>query len=447
MKIESEILQVHLEDIIPNRFQPRLSFDEQGLKELSDSIKEHGIIQPLVLRKLGDKFEIIAGERRFKAATMAGLTTVPAVISNIDDNTSAEIALVENVQRKDLTPIEEARSYKNLLDKGYLNQDQLAKRMGLSQSSVANKLRLLNLDDKVQQSLLEGKISERHARALLTLSNKDEQIEWLDRVINERMTVRQLDMELKKVNGGYVAEEIEEAPTTNGQIDINNIRNTAMDLNAPEIRPSAESMMMPESLMTEHSESLPTVPQPFDQPFVTVNPLNTGEVKEEKPLNNKFFDFNADFSEQATQAETVELTPPPVEVFDAPFKIGNETINDATGFIEPVSTPEAAGSGFFNRMDTGPKVSSENRFFTPATADIPPELERPIIAPVDPVTEIAKLDESLKPNIIEVQQANLGSAIKEVRSVVTSLLEKGAKITIDEADLATSYQITININK
>ena len=103
MNLESTVLQVHVEDIIPNRFQPRLSFDEEGLKELADSIKEHGIIQPLVLRKLGDKYEIIAGERRYKAAQMAGLTTVPAVIANIDDKKSAEVALVENVQRRDLT--------------------------------------------------------------------------------------------------------------------------------------------------------------------------------------------------------------------------------------------------------------------------------------------------------------------------------------------------------
>ena len=197
--MESQIVQVNIDDIIPNRFQPRLSFDDQGLKELAASIKEHGIIQPLVLRKLGSKYEIIAGERRYKASQMAGLTTVPAVISNIDDNSSAEVALVENIQRRDLTPIEEARSYKNLLDKGYLTQEQLAKKMGISQSAIANKLRLLNLDDEVQQALLEGRISERHARALLSLDSKTAQKEWLNRIITDRMTVRQLDQELKQV--------------------------------------------------------------------------------------------------------------------------------------------------------------------------------------------------------------------------------------------------------
>ena len=201
MNTEENIQQILIEDIIPNRFQPRLAFDEEGLKELSESIKQHGIIQPLVLRRLGNKYEIIAGERRYKASIMAGLKTVPAIISNIDDNQSAEIALVENIQRRNLTSIEEAKSYKNLLDRGYLNQTQLAEKMGVSQSTIANKLRLLNLSEEVQNALLEEKISERHARALLSLP-VEEQNEWLKKIIAKRMTVRQLDLELKKLKGG-----------------------------------------------------------------------------------------------------------------------------------------------------------------------------------------------------------------------------------------------------
>ena len=191
--MEKEIIEVALDDIIPNRFQPRLSFDEKGLNELAESIRQHGIIQPLVLRKVADKYEIIAGERRYKAAYIAGLVKVPAVIIDLNDNESAEVAIVENIQRRDLSPIEEAKSYKKLLDRGYLTQDQLASRMGKTQATISNKLRLLNLDEKVQDALLNNKISERHARSLLRVESKEEQREILDNIINNKLNVRETE--------------------------------------------------------------------------------------------------------------------------------------------------------------------------------------------------------------------------------------------------------------
>ena len=175
---KKEVIQVPIEDILPNRFQPRLTFDDSELQELANSIIRYGVIQPIVLRKLGDKYEIVAGERRYKASTIAGLSKVPAILVDTDDNTSAEIALLENLQRKNLTVIEEAQSYKKLIDRGF-TQDEIAVKLGISQSSIANKIRLLNLPDEVQDALLFNKISERHARCLLTLSNPDLQKELL----------------------------------------------------------------------------------------------------------------------------------------------------------------------------------------------------------------------------------------------------------------------------
>ena len=198
-EMEKTILQVPVEDIIPNRFQPRLSFDDTSLNDLALSIKQHGIIQPLVLRRKNDKYEIIAGERRFKAAKLAGLASVPAVISNLDDNASAEVAIVENIQRKDLTAIEEAKSFQALLDKGYMTQDELARKMGLSQSAISNKLRLLTLDESVQDAILSEKISERHARTLLKVPSHEKQKELLNKIINERLTVKQLEDEIKNM--------------------------------------------------------------------------------------------------------------------------------------------------------------------------------------------------------------------------------------------------------
>ena len=213
--MEKEIVEVALDDIIPNRFQPRLSFDENGLNELAESIRQHGIIQPLVLRKVADKYEIIAGERRYKAAYIAGLTKVPAVIINLNDNESAEVAIVENIQRRNLSPIEEAKSYKKLLDRGYLTQDQLAGRMGKTQATISNKLRLLNLDEKVQDALLNNKISERHARSLLRVEDKEEQRKLLDEIINNRLNVRDTEELINRKLGKVTSNLNQEKETNN----------------------------------------------------------------------------------------------------------------------------------------------------------------------------------------------------------------------------------------
>lgn len=217
MNLGKEISYIKISDIIPNRFQPRLTFDENELNELVASIKLHGIIQPLVLRQIGDKYEIIAGERRYKAAVKAGLTEVPAIITVLNDKESAEIAVVENIQRKSLSAIEEAKSYKKLLDLGQLTQDQLALRMGKSQSNIANKLRLLSLDGEVQNALLVNKISERHARSLLQLKDLNKQKEILNRIINERLTVKQTDDIIKDYlnNINNYNEEKEVTPINN----------------------------------------------------------------------------------------------------------------------------------------------------------------------------------------------------------------------------------------
>lgn len=194
---DRKVVFLKLDDILPNRFQPRIKFDEEALNELSQSIKEHGVLSPITVRPLGNKYEIVAGERRYKAATMAGLTDIPAMVINMTDKESAEIALIENVQRKDLTPIEEAISYKKIFDMNIgISQEMLAKKLGKSQSAIANKLRLLNLSDEVQEALLENKISERHARSLLRIKDKRLQNDLLEKIIKERLTVRRTDEEI-----------------------------------------------------------------------------------------------------------------------------------------------------------------------------------------------------------------------------------------------------------
>lgn len=279
MNREPLIQNVNIDYIIPNRFQPRLTFDEKSLNELASSIKEHGIIQPLVLRRLGDKYEIIAGERRYKAAQLAGLTEVPAIISNIDDNKSAEIALVENVQRRNLNSLEEAKSYKKILDKEGLTQDELAKKIGVSQSTIANKLRLLNLTSEAQDALMNDKISERHARSLLSVTDPEKQKALLNKVISERLTVRQLDDEIKKESNpasestlnhvpsydelGDVGTPVEETPVTNESENIFNSSNNRLNFEpAKEDKPETLNLMADEPVNESKEEKVQEEVQP-----------------------------------------------------------------------------------------------------------------------------------------------------------------------------------------
>lgn len=286
MNREPLIQNINIDLIIPNRFQPRLTFDEKTLNELAASIKEHGIIQPLVLRRLGDKFEIIAGERRYKAATLAGLTEVPAIISNIDDNKSAELALVENVQRKNLNSLEEAKSYKKILDKEGLTQEELAKKIGVSQSTVANKLRLLNLTMEAQDALMNEKISERHARSLLTVTDPKVQVDLLNRVINERLTVRQLDDEIKKLNGEIVFEPMEN-PTVS---DVQDVQEQAPIFNEEQSNP-VETLDIEEPSKEKNKFNLFNFEKPVDVPSLedeitnmNIEPID--KLEEFNPFNN-----------------------------------------------------------------------------------------------------------------------------------------------------------------
>ena len=204
--MENEIIFIKLDDIIPNRFQPREVFDETALNELADSIRQHGVIQPIVVRQVGNKYEIIAGERRYKASAIAGLTKIPAIIKNLDDKESSIVAYIENAQRRNVSAIEEARTSERILKTNNMTQEQLARELGISQSALANKLRLLSLPLEVQEALMKNEISERHARSLLSVKEPEKQIELLNKVKTNKMTVRELESEIKNMFGNNTTE-------------------------------------------------------------------------------------------------------------------------------------------------------------------------------------------------------------------------------------------------
>lgn len=196
--VESQsVNMISINMIKPNENQPRKSFDVQKIEQLSESLKEHGIVQPIVLKKVEDSYVIIAGERRWRAAKVAGIKELPAVIMDITDREVLEISLIENIQREDLNPIEEAIAYKRLIDEFSLTQEELSKKVGKSRTAVTNCLRLLNLDDRVQQYLVEGILSEGHGRALLAIMDKDIQFTFAKTIIDESLNVRDVERLIK----------------------------------------------------------------------------------------------------------------------------------------------------------------------------------------------------------------------------------------------------------
>lgn len=198
-KKEPETL-VKITMVEPNRKQPRKNFDEDALQELSDSIKQYGLLQPILVQDRKDHYEIIAGERRWRAAKLAGLKEIPVIIRDYTDQEIMEISLIENIQREDLNPIEEAQAYKRLLTEFNLKQDEVAERVSKSRAAVTNSIRLLKLCDEVQQMVIDDMISTGHARTLLAVENKDEQYNLAQRIFDEKLSVRDVEKLVKNLH-------------------------------------------------------------------------------------------------------------------------------------------------------------------------------------------------------------------------------------------------------
>lgn len=387
-QVENTILQVPIEDIIPNRFQPRLAFDDASLNDLASSIKQHGIIQPLVLRRKNDKYEIIAGERRYKAARMAGLVSVPAIISNLDDNASAEVAIVENVQRKDLTSIEEAKSYQALLDKGYMTQEELAKKMGLSQSAISNKLRLLTLDEAVQDAILHEKISERHARTLLKVPNHNKQKELLNKTINERLTVKQLEEEVRNIEK---ENEIIDKPIKNEEISMGNIK---------------------EDTITKNNvvEEMDDIPKINSEPNIDNMMNNSVDIKS-----------IIGSSEEMENLDNLTKTITPNAFFSNPEKMPNKFFN----FLE----------------DTAANMDVEESI---PTFELPSNSNNNLL---DNQENIEMLDDFVIPTETNDKKILDNDYLDQVIKTIRGLDLDSDKVVVEEMNLPADYVITIKIKK
>ncbi len=221
---KNDIQYLKICDIVPNPFQPRKTFHAEALKDLAASIKEFGVIQPLLVRRVRDNYELVAGERRLRASKLVGLEEVPAIIKELNDKEMAELAMIENLQREDLHFLEEAEGFHQLISNFGFTQEELANRMGKSQSTIANKLRLLKLGDEVRKQLYEGSLTERHARALLKLTEVVQQLEALVIIKEKGLNVRESEMLIQEIIDEISREKDKKAPKQNVVRVIRDVR-------------------------------------------------------------------------------------------------------------------------------------------------------------------------------------------------------------------------------
>lgn len=510
MQSGQEVVYLHLDDIIPNRFQPREVFDERALKELAASIKEHGVIQPIIVRQVNNKYEIIAGERRYKASALAGMTKIPAIINNLDDKEAAKVALLENLQRKNLNPIEEARTYQKILELDQMTQETLAKTMGKSQSAVANKLRLLALPDEIQRALLKENISERHARTLLNLKNPEQQKRMLKRIIAEKMSVRTLEEEIRKIN------DPQESLAEGGQMQNNNI-NTNNQTPSYQV-PSSTNLNLtssPAAMFSQNTNQKPNLMDSFEeQNRENDNIVNYGEIDEDEIahanepsydsftstankeinvnqlksnatdidniLSPKKEDTKAQQDEQKQKISgdldsLLNIAPPTnnsfnlardaindndnnennsKDYFQAPdlmsVQLPNSS-NNANAIIKDYNTPQPSESiiDFTNNSVVDNKKEHLTNFSDANNTLFENKKAEPQkTKPAEKTLGMALIEETYKLNPKEkAKQYNIHQMVQQIRDTIQTLQKMGAKIDTDEMDFENQYQMVIRIDK
>lgn len=484
---ENEVVYLYLDDIIPNRFQPRQVFDEKALKELAVSIKEHGVIQPIIVRNIGNKYEIIAGERRYKASALAGLTKIPAIVRNLDDKESSKVALLENLQRKNLNPIEEARTYQKILELDQMTQEELAKTMGKSQSAVANKLRLLSLSDDVQDALLKEKISERHARALLAIDNQEKQKQLLNKIIANKMTVRELEEEInpkpkEKIATADIEKLLNREPVSvneNTSVNVPSLPNLNLDNNnstkvVPSSNPSINTSMpnnsdididysTPPKFIDYGDEKIADIQDPLlkstasselnldelrnnaqdinvkeEKPsmdmdsLLKVNP--TGDVQPKQSMNSNFKFFQPDSDDSSVSGgQTSQASMPSNNNQSALDALLSSSVTPTNNTPTPDSLLNVnRGENQVEEKNEVPYLDTYNNPFAhnPIFSD---DVEKIMGKKIEEGQEIPKLD--------------FNDCLNVVRDAVKRIEQSGFKVESEEMNFEKNYQIVIKIAK
>lgn len=470
---EKKITNINIENVLPNRMQPRIVFSDENIDELADSINKHGIINPITVRRLGDKYEIIAGERRYKACKSIGLKEIPAIVIDADDKKTAELALIENIQRKELSPIEEGMSYEKILQIGDLTQAELSKQLGKKQSTIANKIRLLKLDDEVKNALLNNKISERHARSLLRLYDKKDQRRMLEKIINQRLTVRQTDEEIEKIvdEKGEMIEMDKNIPSNNliienkeekitepetkvnpSFVDINKIEEKSEEIFKEKPPVNIEDLLKPNSTpgvneVTKSEESnkkndfkvqeqngMNIESQPMTHKFFNFFPQEENEPTKESTSSPMNFNINeieisnpneikiSNPQEEPTQID--ELPEMKIDQIDVPEEKVNEVNENIEHEEEETKSPEIDLDNFnpiIHNDFAGQEINDDDVEFI---EEEEPEQE---VQPEQPK-----------------QMRDVIKAIRECNDVIESY---GYQIETEEFDLDTMYQVIFKIYK
>jgi len=472
LQTDTSVLKLDTNLIIPNKYQPRKVFDERELNSLAASIKNYGIINPILVRKKDDKYEIIAGERRYRAAKKIGLTEVPVIVKNANEQEMAELALIENLERSGLNPIEEAKSCEEIMRIGNYTQATLANKIGKSQPSIANKLRLLSLPTEIQNALANKKIGERHARCLLSVETKEKQLELLERIMNEKLTVKETEqiIKSKEINEDEIKQKIndimksldiidtpdstkkeekkpEENPTetvkekidkkeekeddnmNNGNFfpnfDNNNAANNNASLNMMNVQSMNQAPMAaaPEMVM-------PTVAQPVQEPQLTV-PTQPVDIQPhiamptETPSMTMNSTPNFDQFAPSLMAPTLEL--PTIEP--------NTNMNQMDSFMAAPITNDATTQPTMNEAPQfGPVL------MTPSV-DNQPQLTVPEVAPMAPDTPLFNPEVVMPTETPSITTMNLPT--QEVPPMAPNTFE----VPVAPVDTSTINQMTSSVDK
>ena len=480
---ENEVVYLYLDDIIPNRFQPRQVFDERALKELAVSIIEHGVIQPIIVRNIGNKYEIIAGERRYKASALAGLTKIPAIVRNLDDKESSKVALLENLQRKNLNPIEEARTYQKILELDQMTQEELAKTMGKSQSAVANKLRLLSLSDDVQDALLKEKISERHARALLAVDNQEKQKQLLNKIIANKMTVRELEEEInpkpkEKIATADIEKLLNREPVSvneNTSVNVPSLPNLNLDNNnSAKVVPSSNTSM-PNNSDIDIDYSTPPK-------FIDYGDEKIADIQDPLLKSTASSELNLDELRNNAQDINVKEEKPSMDM-DSLLKVNpagavqpEQSMNSNFKFFQPDSDDSSVSGGQTSQASM-PSNNNQSALDALLSSSVTPTNNTPTPDSllnvnrgenqVEEKTEVPYLDTYNNPfahNPIfsddvekimgkkieegqEVPKLDFNDCLDVVRDAVKRIEQSGFKVESEEMNFEKNYQIVIKIAK